>query len=121
MCLIKLTLEREQTELAKLPDIFSCWKVIYKDGRCYYDRYGKQPKLTRGTHTAQDFPAHRGVLQYASSFHAYLKMPILKKWDVRRYRVVKCWAKKEDINRIGYSQCDYKEILAVAVSKITRK
>lgn len=121
MCLIELTKQVKHDILAKLPDMFPCWKVIQKNGHCYYDPYRTQPKLTRRTHIAQDFPDHRRTAHYPPSFHAYLKMPVLKPHNESWYRIVKCWAKKEDINCIGHPRDFYISILTVAVSKITRK
>lgn len=121
MCLKKLSKKDEEKELRKLGEIFPCWKVIQKNGYCKYDFSKLQPRFRRKIHFAEYHPARRMHIDYPPSFHAYLKKPILNTSQALKHTVVKCWARKEDINRIGYPGADFTELLAVAVSRITRK
>lgn len=123
MCLMKLSEEEEKKELRKLKEEFPCWKVIKKSGYCQYDNFDTQPKFTRKVHIAEEHSARRMLLDYPLSFHAYLKKPVLSLYSPNKlkYEVVKCWARKEDINRIGYSPYEFTELLAVAVSRIERR
>ncbi len=123
MCLKQANEALRATTLAKLPDKFPCYKVIKKSGHCFYDFYKDQPRLTRGWHIAQYHPDRRTALhKYPNSFHAYLLKPVLgSSLQRERWKVVKCWAFKKDIVCIGNSQCDFMNILAVAVTKIQRK
>lgn len=130
MCLTKLTKDDERNALAKLPDTFPCWKVIRKDGHCRYDGDKEEPKFTRGTHLAvKGLSPHRALLDYPPSFHAYLTRPTLAIQRENSYiynrnyqlKVVKCWADKKDIVRIGLCAASGYDCLSIAVSKITRK
>ena len=123
MCLGKLPEKDEKAALEELEDVFPCWKIVQKSGHCEYDQNELQPRIMRGrAYEAENHPARRMMLNYPPSFHAYLEKPVLTEGDViRRRKIIKCWARKEDINRIGYSRCDHREILAVATSRIMRK
>lgn len=61
----------------------------------------------------------RMKIDYSPGFHAYLGKPISHL--ASQFKIVKCWAKKADIIRIGFPQAGFSTILAVAISKITRK
>lgn len=133
MCLTKLSAKDEKAALSKLPDVFPCWKIIREDYSCEYDLRNRQPKLTRGTHIAQDLPVHRSLIDYRPGFHAFLEKPRLRNifkqqsYSFPRFRVVKCWADKVNIIRIGLTKYEQYMLigsprpLSIAVSKITRK
>lgn len=124
MCLTKLTKNEERVALAKLPNTFPCWKVIQDNGYCEYDYDKQEPKFTRRTHIAKEgISTSRTYLTYPPSFHAYLRKPPNRPMNIlgRKFQVVKCYASKADIVRIGVDRASNYGILAVAVSKITRK
>lgn len=127
MCLMKLTDKAEKAALAKLSNTFPCWKVISPDGYCQFQATNNEPKFVRGkVHTAADRTNWRRVLlDYVPSFHAYLNAPVLiTSYRRNGHKVVKCWAEKKDLVRIGYPKDTVgitTRTLSVAVSKITRK
>jgi len=123
MCLKRLAEKDEKKELRKLEEEFPCWKIVRKSGHCEYDMDHNQPRIERkGTYVAQSFPKRRMRLDYPPSFHAFLERPTLSDNNqFRGFRIIKCWAGKKDINRIGCPQADYSTILAVAVSRIMMK
>ncbi len=123
MCIGQLEVTREQDELAKLPDTFPCWKIVQTNDYCQYDFGLDEPKFTRKTHTAvfEKKSYHRMTLCYPPGFHAYLKKPSHVGRSARvKLKIVKCWANKRDVVYIGYDVVK-RNMLAVAVSKITRK
>ena len=126
MCLSRIPEQIKKITLKALPGIFPCWKVIQTNGYCEYDYKKQEPKFTRRTHIAvmrkSDSRANlRGMQQ---GFHAYLASPkklVMFRHSSRAFKVVKCYANKKDIITIGHCSSSGYNIMAISVSKITRK
>ncbi len=123
MCLIQLSSNDEQMELAKLPATFPCWKAMHNNkGRTEFavDSDNEPRLVRRHIYVAALHQGTRSLLNYTASFHAFLHAADAKMYAAKWCLVVvKFWANNTDIVRIGENPCGGQ--MCIAVSKITRK
>lgn len=126
MCLTNINKEEEAAIIKKLSANFPCWKILKsKGGRTWYHQNGEQ-LLTRGKiHKAKRCGKHRAYSTYKPGFHAYISykdavITFNYMSPATNIYIVKFWAKKADIIKVGEDSC-YPKIIAVAVNRITRK
>ena len=104
MCLdILFRGKRKSKELAKLPDMVTCWKVVNRKGNQYSSKYIAEYRyysfLAGWNNT---MPRQSLYFKYKIAFHAFLTKQVAYKW--RSYKnscIVKCKTKKKDIVAIG--------------------
>lgn len=96
---------KKKTELAKLPDTITCWKIVRKQGNQHGRRYAPEYNhnlltfLAGWNKTTRIFYYH-----YPMGFHAFRTKKGAMHWK-SSYRadlhIVKCKTKKESIVAIG--------------------
>ncbi len=134
MCLTGISKEEEAAIIKKLPNSFPCWKILKSKGGMTWYHQDKEPLLTRGkVHKAKYHIMHRTPSKYETGFHAYIshkdaaitfnyKNPETGRcyYHVANGHIVKFWAMKKDIVKIG-KDCIYPNKIAVVIRNIERK
>ena len=108
MCLsVVYSGRKEASELAKLPDMVTCWKVVRKNGNQHGTRY--HPEFDYQRHcflSGWNETIPQIIYRYKIAFHAFLTRDSAEQWK-RSYRplhIIKCKTKKKDIIAIGCQQ-----------------
>ena len=106
MCLEQVFTKKEREEvLAKLPDEFAVWKVVYKcDGGRYITDCQWYP-LHAGEVTFKQNIIDSDDFSYRGGGHFWLKKEAADAWCCRGIeKVVRCRVKKEWIMNVGYQR-----------------
>ena len=104
MCLSLVYKGKEKAnELAKLPNMITCWKTVLRQGNqygsIYYSCY-RSWKYSIGLNKTKPF--WNIYPQYKIAFHAFLTKRDAQKYKSDRYEsIVKCRTEKKDIVAIG--------------------
>lgn len=103
--------KKKSAELDKLPDMVTCWKLVFRKGNQYGSKYipewnrGKDLFLAGWNETK---PFFNHSFKYKIAFHAFRTKKGAEKWrdSWKWLRLIKCKTRKKDIVAIG-RQDDY--------------
>ena len=95
---------RKRQELAKLPDMVTCWKVVRRKGNQYGSWY--KPQIRRGRFlNGWNETKPQYSIRYRIAFHAFLTKESAYQWRTwcidNKHPIIRCKTDKKDIVAIG--------------------
>lgn len=96
--------KKKKETLAKLPDMVTCWKLVFRRGNQYGSKYIPEWNYRKGLYLAgwnETIPFFN--FKYKIAFHAFCTKKGAKYWEKswKALNLIKCKTRKKDIVAIG--------------------
>lgn len=95
--------KKEQSELANLPKMVKCWKVVelHRNSKKYWPEWFNKKPFKIGWNIIKPKSKSTDNGKYKVAFHAFLTKEAAKDWSDLSQKVIQCKTEKKDIVAIG--------------------